>query len=1223
MKKYLIIACFFSISCFLYAQENESLAEDSTYYLEMLFKQADKGDSEKAIYYGKKLKNYLEKKSLVNDSIYLLASFMISFQYASMGEYQKAIIELEPQLPTIKAIYGDENIVCTSYLIFLAKWYYSLKKYNEAVKLQTDAVKIMRNVFSSNRTKLADAINNLAVYHSYLGNYREAIKYGSEMIEIYKNEGNMENPQYASSLANLADYYSSLGNDSVAVSLGMLALDLQKKFQGPEELEYATTLNNIARYQISIGNHDEAYKMCMEALNIRKKLQGTNHPDYINLLNNLADYYVSINNYKEAIRIETKAMKLGKRTLGPKDSRYGIILNNLASINYYLGNYDEAFKFGKEAIKIQRDVLPSKHPDIAKSLNNLSTVNFYLGNYDEAYKLGKEAIKIQRDVLPSKHPDIALSLNNLALVYSAIGNYLEAKNLGAEAVDILQLFQDTKPHDYAKALNNLSLYHNYLGNYDEAYKLGKEAIKIQRDVLPSKHPDIAKSLNNLSTVNYYLGNYDEAFKLGKEALKIQRDVLPSKHPDIALSLNNLALFYSDIGNYDEAIRLGTEALEIAKKVLEEKHLDYSLFLHNLALSHAYYGNFKNAVDLETKAMNNLKNVFGMEHPNYALSLNNLAGYHLSLGQFNKAVTLGKEATEAIKNVFGENHPNYALSLCNLSGYNLVTGNLAEAYNYISQSVDALIYNIKSNLLGLSPQLRESFWMENHLSLFNSLFPSIAFLYRNSESISELYDKTALFAKGFLLNTSIEMRKLIMNIEDSTFIRKRLLLSTNKSIYYNLLGKPFNKRYVDMDSLNTVIQQLEMELAPKSYIYEGYGKNLQITWRDVQAVLGKNDIAIEFLEFPFWETDSTKYVALTLKKGYDCPHMVTLFEKKQLDVVPDSIYYCSDRLYNLVWKPLEEELQGVRDIYFSPSGELHRIGIEYLPKSNGEIICDIYALHRLTSTRQLALAQDDTNGKDFILFGGMDYYADLNAKTPNTDSNPKSKQDLTVTHRINVESLGLQGPFQNLVSTKEETDQISEILNTHGIKHNYFHDAQATEESFKNLDGTRPRVIHIATHGKYLTKAEAEQEKKKERGPTFATPQMEGLLGEGLSMDRFVEDRALTRSYLLFSGGNHILNHEQIPEGVEDGILTAQEISRMDLRGLDLLVLSACQTGMGDIFSGEGVFGLQRGFKKAGAKTIIMSLWGLPQSTGRTEKAKPLLSKTQLGGIRNARRNQLK
>ena len=160
--------------------------------------------------------------------------------------------------------------------------------------------------------------------------------------------------------------------------------------------------------------------------------------------------------------------------------------------------------------------------------------------------------------------------------------------------------------------------------------------------------------------------------------------------------------------------------------------------------------------------------------------------------------------------------------------------------------------------------------------------------------------------------------------------------------------------------------------------------------------------------------------------------------------------------------------------------------------------------------------------------------------------------------------------------------IAADMKLHRVPYVYYNGTDGTEESFKQLDGTRPKLMHIATHGFFLTEEEAKKS-------WLTSPKMLLMAENPLKASRPVEDKPMTRSGLLLSGCNHAIQHEQIPESEEDGILTAQEISTLDLRGLDLVVLSACQTGLGDVVSGEGVFGLQRGFKKAGAKTILMSL----------------------------------
>ena len=576
-----------------------------------------------------------------------------------------------------------------------------------------------------------------------------------------------------------------------------------------------------------------------------------------------------------------------------------------------------------------------------------------------------------------------------------------------------------------------------------------------------------------------------------------------------------------------------------------------------------------------------KIILGIDHPLYATSLFNLAAYNSENGNHTEAIKLGKEAIEIFKRTLGTEHTFYVTSIDNLAGFYMKLGNYLEAYNCLQLCLRNSQSVVLQNFTELSSHLQETMWGDKYAYRFNISLPNIATKYQTKQSISELFNKTCLFAKGILLNTSIEMRKLILESCNSAIINKYNALSSNISIYNKLLEKPIKERYMDADSLNRVIEKQEMELARESKAYGDYTHNLTINWKDVQKGLGDNDIAIEFLDFPIINTDSTLYVALTLKKGYDCPHMVTLFEEKQLKTISENDDYIQTGVFDLVWKPLEREIRGVRNIYFAPSGELHRIGIEYLPISQTENISDVYTLHRLSSTRQLAVIKDETEGKNTILYGGINY--DEKSSTISTISASTERTVLrSAVSRANVDSLSLRSSFDYLEGTKKEADIIAEDLKWHRLPYIYYSGTEGTEESFKQLDGTKPKSMHIATHGFYFTEDEAEKS-------NFARCKMDLMIEGVQKIGRLKEDKPMTRSGLLFSGCNRAFRHEEIPEGEEDGILTAQEISSLDLRGLDLVVLSACQTGLGDVISGEGVFGLQRGFKKAGANTILMSL----------------------------------
>ena len=919
---------------------------------------------------------------------------------------------------------------------------------------------------------------------------------------------------------------------------------------------------------MKIGDVYSALTAYSKSEKIRKNAPMTKYLylEYAFLLDRLAYCYSETNNYIEAVRSGTEAMDIYRKILGTEHLDYAFSLNILAYYNSLFGNYTEAIKLGTEAMEIHKKVLGVENPDYLLSLSILASYYSDLGNYAEAIKLGIEAVEIRKKNLGAEHPDYVISLSNLVYDYAHVGNYAEAIRLGTEVMVIRKKILGVEHPDYAISLSNLAYYNSLLGNYTEAIRLGTDVVEIRKKVLGVEHPDYLLSLSILANYNYSLGNYPEAIRLGTEAMEIRRKVLGAEHPHYATSLNNLAGYNSSLGNYPEAIRLGTEAIRILKTVYGLNHPIYATSLNNLANYNSSIGNYLESIRLGTEAMEIRKKALGDNHPDYAVSLSNLANFNAYLGNYKEGLLLEKEAMDIRKKVLGINHPDYATSLVNLAVFHDKLGMITEAVNYLNLAFDNFSNTIVSNFSALSSQRRQYYW-EIYKDLFLNVLPEYCFRTSDSGIISLLYDKSALQAKGILLNTEIEMKKLIEDSHDHQLIEDYQNYLMNYEIFNKQSILPIVERFIDTDSLYQVLQEQEDNLISKSKVYGDYMHNLSITWKDVQQSLGDKDLAVEFLNFPVGEDRVIMYVALTIRKNSELPKMTILFEEKQLKQIPDTLYYQCKEMANLVWKPLLSELQGIENIYFSPSGSLHKIGIEYLPEM------EKYNFYRLTSTRELVTKKKKLSEDSAVLYGGLDYYAKID-----TTGNDKSQSllDNKYVEHANVRGMKLRGGKEYLPHTKEEVEQIATELHKANWTCQLDTLDKGREESFKSLSGGKINTLHISTHGFYYTPEEANR-----MGYDF------------LRLDNqraSAEDKALTRTGLIMSGANHILEGEELPDNVEDGILTAKEIADVDLRGLDLVVLSACQTGLGDISQGEGVFGLQRGFKKAGAKTILMSLW---------------------------------
>ena len=1122
------------------------------------------GNIEKAI----KLENEaleIRRKALGEEHPDYAASLSNLALYTSAtGNYDEAIKMENTALRIRKAALGEESADYATSLCNLADFNSGIGKYSEAIRLGTKAMEIRRTALGEEHPDYAQSLNNLATYHYYTGRYDEAIRLGNAALDIWKKVLGEQHPYYGQALGNIADYNAKIGNYTEAIKLGKQTMEIFKNAFGTSNPYYARAMGNLASYYYYTGNYKDAIRLETNAMNIKKAAYGEQHPDYAESLSNLAEYNSKTGNYAEAIRLATEAMEIKKAVFGERHPDYAQALNNLAGYNSSMGNYAEAIRQGNQATDILKRTLGSGHPDYAKALNNLAGYYAAMGNYAEAVKLGGTATEIIKRAFGEEHPDYATSLDNFANFNLYVGNNTEAISLGTAAMAIRQKTLGELHPDYAQSLNNVAMFNAAFGNYNEAIKLETVAMEIRKRILGSNHPDYAQSVSNLASFNSAIGNYSEAIRLGTIAMEIRKKVLGEDHPLYATSLNNLGDYNYKMGNKNEAIRLVTLAMEIEKQRLGDEHPDYASALSNLAVYNSEIGNFHDAVKYEKEAMEIKKKVFGDDHSDYASSLSNLAVYYSNIGNYAEAVRLEKIAIEIKRKNLGEEHPLFATSLNNLAAYNLYEGNYEDAEKQLSKRYELTNSYILQNFSTMTYKERTNFW-NMHANFFSATLPFAAYKHTSPTQNTLAYNGQ-LFSKGLLLNAELEIQNLIEKSGDKAFAERYNKIRSDRAMLDHLYQIPPDKRQMNADSLANVIEREEKLFVESSKELGDYTRDLAITWKDVQNKMTDEDLAVEFANF--YDEDRMVYVAIVLKRGMTAPELVQINMSK----IDSTSYYKKPELYNIVWKPLLKYLKGVKNVYFAPSGKFHSIGIEYLPDDKNKIFAKKYNVYRLTSTREIALEKTPNTETKAAVYGGIIYdfskgdWADLKDYNDEIVAEFRDIPDLTETQRAGI---------GYLKGAEVEAQEVVSILRDGNYLVSEGSDVYATEESFKKLAGTGVKLIHIATHGFY------EPANKK----SFSD-----FLSTGNKNDK--ESLSLSRSGLFLAGAASALDpvkRKDIPEGVDDGILTAKEISRLDFSGLDLVVLSACQTGLGEV-TGEGVFGLQRGFKKAGAQTIVMSLW---------------------------------
>ena len=1042
----------------------------------------------------------------------------------------------------------------------------SLANYNKAIELELKSLTIRNNICGNESFESSISLNNLSTYYSDLGKYKKAIELAIAAISIQERTVAKTSPDYTASLNNLAGYYSLSGNYAEAIRLATEILNLDEIIFGNEHPSYAIALSNLAAYKSAIGEYSEALELEKNASIIYEKTLGKDHLTYARSLSSIANYNSILGNYKEAISLNTEALKIYEKTLGKEHPTYALSINSLAELQVHIGNYPMATKLFTQALETAKKSLGPNHSAYATILHNMATCISILGDDRKAITLEKEALSIREKALGKESDAYSVSLHSLAVLNSSTGNYVEAIKYETESLNIIKKTLGKNHKSYSTGSSCLASYYSALGNYEEAIKLDSEALYTIEQTFGKSHPDYANILSNLANDYYYYGNYVEASRLGHEALNIREKVLGTQHPDYAEALSNVSMFNISLGNLAEAKRQIMEASKIFQITFGQESHNYSIMLHKLALCNALQHNFSESIRLEKEVLKIFAKTIGKNHPDYRLALNDLTFYYF-------------------------NSKDYI--------------NTAQQAILTTEECNKIVF---STFTDLTSHERTLFW-NKYSNWYNYYLPMFSY-YISEPELSVATYNGALLAKELLLNADREMSQLILESNDKAFIQEYRDLQFNKTILYKMLQKPKKEHITDIDSIHRIVRKQEKELITKSKVYGDYTRNLQITWKEVQKKLNKEDIAIEFLAFPAGK-DSIIYAALILRPETTSPKMIPLFERKQLSNINKKDFYTTPTLSQLIWKPLEKELKGIKNVYFAPAGQLHNIAIEHLPSSDSTFIAEQINFYRLSSTRQLVMIKDKSHIKEAVLYGGLKYDADTTALVVENKKYTDIPRDLNIQHTFYPDSLNLRDGAKYLPATKIEAEQIKQALENTRLQPALYMDLRGTEESFKALSGKNISMLHIATHGFYWTETEARQ-----------TKDLDFLMMGDNNQSRYVEDKALTRSGLLLSGANIALKGNPLPEGLEDGILTAKELAGLDLRGLDLVVLSACQTGLGEI-TGDGVFGLQRGFKKAGANTLLMSLWKVDDNATQllmTQFYKNLLAgKSKFESLREAQK----
>ena len=890
-------------------------------------------------------------------------------------------------------------------------------------------------------------------------------------------------------------------------------------------------------------DQEGAEQVCIIGMKMCEISSIKHHQDYALVLSNLSQIYQQKNNLPQAIEYGQRALEVFRVNHLQENDNYCSInlmiggqycrMKNLVSAYPYIKEaYDVCIRLGGTKLRYYSSVAHTYE----KFEGNLAEYYQNNGNYGEALSHYLNGLQLHEKVI-GKDADYAVLLNNIGVVYSQSGDYKNAEDYTLQALQIRKKLFGENTAEYANSLNNVAVYYQETGYFEKAKELYEEALTIYKSLYGEQNKEYATVIGNLGLVNSHLGNFTEAEQYARKSLKIRQNILGKNHADCAIPLANLGTIYLTKKDYHAAYECLIQALDIEKKNYGGHSLQVASTYNNIGVVWNEAKDYDKAADYFTKAYAIYKNILRENHPEAIVALENLGSAYFEKGDFEKAAPYWLKRYELRKLQF-------------LQSLDFMTERQREKY------LQTMRYTYEYAIPNLTYECSRK----------DPTYAGIA------------YDN-ALFYKGALLQSSDVVRRSILESGDTTLISKWYELSKTRKRLIELKEKdPSSSLILEYEERG---EQIEKQLTKSSTIYRSTLQQWDTKWENVRASLRPNQLAIEFMTVLRDNAEYT-YCALVLRREFGNPKLIPLCDGIEIwDIVqtatPDDIYDYNKygrRLYNSVWSKIKQFMHPGDTIYFSATGLLHQIAIETLPVSEKQTMSSKYHMVRLSSTRELAMPHLPTKQSTATLYGGIYYDMDMSELAAQS----MNYSDLAIASTRAIVAESLRDGVHYLPGTKKEVEDIQGILQPTHISAKVYTSEAANEESFKALSGKKQNILHIATHGFYWSDSTAHMQHYFSRR----------LTGAGNPMT-YIDP--LTRSGLLFAGANIALrgHGNALPANVQDGILTSKEISLLDLRGADMVILSACETGKGEV-TGEGVFGLQRAFKMAGAQTILMSLW---------------------------------
>lgn len=1171
--------------------------------------------------------------------------------YRAQGDSATARPLYERALAIYEKIHGPEHPNTASALNNLAVFLKDLGELDAARPLYERALAIRERALGPDHPRTAMILNNLARLYQAQGDLRAARPLLERALAVREKVLGPEHPDTAQSLTSLAGLLRAAGDYAAARPYIERAIAIREKVLGPGHRDTATSLNNLAELLHGMGDTEAARALYERALAITEKAYGPEHTATANNLANLGKLLEDLNELDAAQQLYGRALAIYEKALGPEHPKTARTIEHLGKLHQARGDLESARRLLERALAVRKKVLGHGHPQTALSMHTLALLLREQGELNEARQLMERALAVRERALGKEHPSVATSLNGLALILVEFGEYEEARPLHERALAIRERVLGPEHQDTAQSLSNLAILLQDTGDYAAARAHFERTLAIRQKALGPEHPGTATAIHNLATLLRDAGELVEARQHYERAYEVSAKARGSEHSKTALSLSGLATVLRRMGELDEARKFQEQALSIHQRVSGPEHPNTATCLDNLVKVLLDQGDMAAARRQVERSLAINERVFGPDHPRTSLSLDNLAALQSRTGELGEARENCERSLRIRERALGPQHPKVAAGLTNLALLLEKQGEVVIAVPYLERALAITqavlgpehpftaetVNNLALLLLDLGELERARELLSRYASgrrahqqrTLAGLTEAERFQYLaklrwqlmirlsllrsdDAEILTQAY-ASILDWKGRVARTVIASREQLA--QGLTNEQHELLgrLRTKRARLSRLLSEePSAEQGERLASLRAERNALELELARSL----GTHSESDVTPAAVQAALPPRSAVVDFFAYRPYQPSTWKDGELVRKGSWSEEHLVAWIARpdreelvrvdlglsadtdeairahlrrvvsRRTDAVAQrgvspteassKTDAANDELRRRIWDPLAPWLEDVETVIVSPDGALGTLPLGTIQLEDGTYLVEQRAFVYTGDVSSLVRERTEPKGASgsLLAVGAVDFERRDAAELPGAEG--------FLAHALPARAASeLRGSmfasWQTLPATGPEARAVAELhADTASAESLVLLEGAATEERLKRELG-RHEVLHLATHGFFHPEGlpsmwdaarAATQESRigKEIG---------GLLGKHPGL----------LSGLVCAGAN-----VEAPEGADDGYLTAEEVGWLDLSRVELVVLSACETGLGRAKSGEGLIGLRRAFRTAGAKTVVSSLW---------------------------------